>query len=252
MAMTIASVAVVGAVLTRQIHIWLCGPLFISTLVAGRAHRSTLIIGLVGCTATTIIVASFMALWGGLTPPQFTAQHAGGFNFAAMPYILGLFGGISLLYVGFVAPTAADARALALGAVLGVAVTAVFTTAPDLDAGRWGGVLWRMASHAPVVAGRSVVFLVLGGLGGAAIAAWLRRTGGSGGGVLMLALLAFACAHTANSQVWQRYYEPFLLVLVALFASRVRQPSRWTPIGLAILVLGLSAITWLKVFAPLV
>jgi hypothetical protein len=251
-AMTIASVAVVGAVLTRQIHIWLCGPLFISTLVAGRAHRPTLLIGIVGCTVTTVVVASFMALWGGLTPPLFTAQHAGGFNFAAMPYILGLFGGVSLLYIGFITPTMADARALALGALLGVAGAAVFTTSPDFDAGRWGGVLWRLASHAPVVAGRSVVFLVLGGLGGAAAAVWLRRTWRSGGGVLMLAMLAFACAHTANSQVWQRYYEPFILVLVALLASRVRASKRWTPVGLAILVLGLGVITWVKVFAPLI
>lgn len=248
----LASLAVVAAVLVRQIHLWLCGPLFVSALLLLPRDLRGFLSGTLGCAAAVLVVGAFVLAWGGLTPPGFAAQHAGGWNLAALAYILALFGGLSLFFLGFLAPTRDDWIVLVAGALLGLLPALLLATAPDPEAGRWGGVLWQLADRLPLLAGRSLVFLLLCPLGGAALLLWLKRTWPAYGGVILLALVAFAVAHTANFQVWQRYYEPFLLVVLVLLASRSEERRVWALWPVGVLALGLAGISALKVYLPLV
>ncbi len=249
--LVLASLAVAAALLVRQIHLWLCGPLFVSALLFWSRDLRGFLAGCAGCLIAMIVVGGFVLLWGGLTPPGFAAQHAGGWNFAALAYILALVGGLSLFFTGFLSPTRDDWVTLVLGACIGLLAAAVLTTAPDPDAGRWGGVIWQLAARLPIFGGRSLAFLFLCPLGGAALLLWLKRTWTNGGGLVVLAILAFAAAHTANFQVWQRYYEPFLLVALILLASRSDTKERWAPWPVAILAIGLAALAAVKIYLPL-
>ncbi|MCK4871559.1 MAG: glycosyltransferase family 39 protein [Phycisphaerales bacterium] len=249
--LVIAAAAVIAVVLVRQIQVWLCGPLLVTAWLCRKHDRASLPIGMAGCAAAGAAVAYFLWLWGGLTPPSFAAQHGGGWNFAAIPYILSLFGLLGICYIGFLAPSRYDKSALLIGAAAGLVIALVFVTAPSEPAGRWAGVIWLAADKLPVIAGRSVVFIVLCPLGGAAVALWASRTWDRGGGVLLLSLLAFTIAHTANAQAWQRYYEPFLLILCALLASRSDVRRAWAMLGIAVLLIGLGVVTAVKVYVPI-
>ena len=158
---------------------------------------------------------------------------------------------MSVFFIGFLAPGKDDRLLLLVGVGMGVLIALIIPTSPNPDAGRWGGVLWQVAAQLPVVADRSLAFLLLCPLGGAALLLWLKRTWADWGGIVVLAVIAFATAHTANSQVWQRYYEPFLLGALVLLAGRSDTKQRWALWPLAVLAFGLAGIAVIKVYMPL-
>jgi hypothetical protein len=54
-----------------------------------------------------------------------------------------------------------------------------------------------------------------------------RRAGhGANALILLIALLAFACAQTMNTMAWQRYFEPIVLIALA-WLSAILWPSAW-------------------------
>jgi len=71
----------------------------------------------------------------------------------------------------------------------------------------------------------------------------------------MVAMFAFVAAQSANPQVWQRYHEPFVLILMAVMASRVtgdpgetsRLETKLRLIGPLALALLLGSITVMKI-----
>ena len=252
----LASLCTVGAILVRQIHLWLCGPLFLTTVIVSwrdnKLNLKALVAGLSGCFFAVGIVAVFVVMWHGLTPPGFLKQHGSQWNTAALVYNLSLFGAFSILYWGYLVPSGNDWKILSSGAAVGLLIALAVNSAPGTEAGHWGGPFWYASSRLPVVADRSVLFLVFSPIGGAAFALWLKRTYNNHGWVILLACVAFTVAYTANHQVWQRYYEPFLLVMLALLAGLTDKKQRWAPVGQVVLVCGLAGLSFLKVFLPLI
>ena len=93
------------------------------------------------------------------------------------------------------------------------------------DSGRWGG-LWNIVAHVPTLFGRSPLIIGLATLGGVILALWLFLLPTRSRWIFATALLAFAAAHSASGQAWQRYDEPLLLMVFPLMFAEL---SRRTP-----------------------
>jgi len=176
------------------------------------------------------VVAGLARLWGGLTPPTFQQYHAVSVQPAAVVYGLALFavyGGP--LWLAIVAVRSERGRVpwwFMLASSLG---WAGFLLAGEsfagLEAGRNGGWLWRLVGATPAPGGVSAVLAVGSAVGVVllmqlvALAFGRSRTCGRGAIVAAVGLAAFLVAHAANKQLFQRYFDaPVLLVLAVLAA----------------------------------
>ncbi len=168
------------------------------------------------------VLALLVWMWGGLTPPAFRELHDRGANPTAVTLMLALAGAW-----GFPLVVAGRGRvpwAPVVGAALvALAIALSFPSSHDREAGRWGGPIWQLVALAPAPAGRSIVLVPLAALGGACMAILSLRAYRSGQGaacgVLLVALAMATLANAANSQAWQRYADPLLLVVLPWIAS---------------------------------
>lgn len=255
-----AGVIALALVGVRQIHLWVAAPLLAAAWVAAPvpepaalpAHPvaaefvrltsrprtrviQALVLGL--CLVPAFgLVAWFARLWGGLTPPLFRAAAAatpgantdlaagyGGANFAAPAFVLALVAIYTPFFAAGLPLRTALTRhrgVLLLGASAGLALALIAPTTYDKDAGRWTG-LWNIARSAPVAGGRtSVLVAALSAAGGACVALWALALPRRIAWVLFAALVGFMAAQTASHQLWQRYCEPIVLLLLILGAAR--------------------------------
>ena len=84
------------------------------------------------------------------------------------------------------------------------------------------GYLWRMSDALPTLLGSSLALLGAVPLGAAAAALLVRRSGPSALPTVYLG--AFLLAALPVGLVYQKYFDPFMLLAVALFARRARLP----------------------------
>ena len=260
-------------VIFRQVHIWTAGLTWLGAWLGSDASapavlsRSRVVRSLRAFLATLpafLILAAFVRLWGGLTPPRFQDQHQG-FNIAWPVFVLAVLGVLGSFYAGWLAPGLARqwrqrGRArVALGAApaLGLLLSLLIETSYSLEEGRRSG-LWNLGLSFPVVAGRSVLISACCALGGVVLVALGGILGRRDHLVLLAALAGFTLAQLPNHEVWQRYVEPMCLILLALAASRSTLPppsgphpahaalrhARWLgPLALGLLFL---AYTWTR------
>jgi hypothetical protein len=111
------------------------------------------------------------------------------------------------------------------GAIVGILVSVISPTSHDHSSGRWGGYLWAAVEHLPIVLDRSVVFVVLAPIGGMLLAAliqeMLRSTTAWQTALWSIGLVAWASAFVINRQIFQRYYEPTLLIFLILAVAEI-------------------------------
>lgn len=243
---------VLGAlVFTRQIHVWSAGVLWLAAWLGGeradgpdnpglgepsaaellrpRADRlGRAALAVAASLPALAIVLAFLLLWKGLTPPTFQDVESGrvgyhGGNPATAAFILALVGLVSLFYGGYLAPVLGElARRpwwLAAAVAVGLLASLLPETTFSKEAGRWTG-LWNVAARFPVLAGRtSPLIVALAVLGAVAMLAWGRALRWRDRWVLLGAVVAFAAAQSSSQELWQRYVEPLVLILVALAAA---------------------------------
>lgn len=258
------SLALVALVLVRQSHVW-CAALVVAavlwndqrTLALRRAPA-----GLLAVVPALGVLGAFVILWHGLVPPMF---QAGGREYELSTQYSGwaaLAPGFTLALVGFYGMFllpwfCTDARLahnrrqliciLALGAAIGLILGMLPESTFHIPNRRSG--LWRLVQMAPYVADRSPVIWVLSSIGGAISALALLVLERRDRWIMLIGLLAFMLAQCANPMVWQRYYEPWVLMWLLLAASRVTRDTT-TPLantlrmgGLTILILFQIAVT---------
>ena len=233
-AMLAAAGTLIALVLTRQIHLWAAAPIWLAAWMGVRGTRPGLFdhpaarIGRAGIAfALTLpaflVVAWFIHRWGGATPPRFRSDIAG-VNPATPAFMLLQ---IPILFLGFfpwLAPALIRSlrdhtRLMGLAAAVGLAVALIPPTTMDRDAGRYSG-WWSLAGVGPALFGRTgLVFLVLAPGGAVILASALRAIPQRPRWVLLGALVAFAAAQSSTINAWQRYHEPFLIVLLAMLAA---------------------------------
>jgi len=225
-------------VLTRQIHLWAAAPLWAAGWLGsgGGAHagalwtdfRGRIPRGAVMVIATVpafLGVAWFFREWGGLVPPRFQNWYTG-WNPATVAFQLALFGYLGLFFVADWAPGVQrlwrDNRGV-IAATLAIALVAALLpeTTFDQGAGRWTG-LWRIVAVFPAPLGRSPLVVFPAVLGAVVVVGLLWSVPFRKRWVMLAALAGFAAAQTASPQLWQRYNEPFVLIVLALLACGAR------------------------------
>ena len=214
--LAVAGTATAFAVIIRQNTIWLEAPLAVRWLVNGRPASSWALL------PAPAVLSWLILSWGGLVPPAW--QTHSGLGYAAAPYQLAVLGVLGIFFYASISPDwRADLgnRWTWAGAATGLLLALVCPTAPDYDAGRWGGYFWTAAEHLPVFGRRSVLFFALAPCGGGLLATLTRRlwsTAGTHTTLLWLsAFISFFASGLLNRQVHHRYYEPVLLVLLVFW-----------------------------------
>ncbi|MEM0913118.1 MAG: hypothetical protein AAGK09_00735 [Planctomycetota bacterium] len=267
----LAGAALLGLVLVRQNHLWAALPMVVAgwSWSRGEADKGWLptrgwsrpIAMALACGPAVLAVGGLVALWGGLTPPSFQL-HVDGPNPAVPATILALLGVFGVFYLGWLTldpdadryadQDAGPKRRLLptplewAGGLGALVIAAAPATSFDADAGRWSGI-YNLVRMLPTVAERSPLMIVLATVGGLALARWLRLLPRHERWVLGSAMLGFGLAMSSSGLAWQRYYEPMLLIWLALAAARSPRPGRvaWVgPVMLALLLGGVTIATY--------
>lgn len=240
-------------VFTRQSHLWAAAMLWISAYLGasnehavsdpslrheirvftsdlrsrlGRAGRAVV------CSLPSFaIVAGLFVLWGGLTPPAFqateTTKHVAhtGLSPSTPAFLLALFGLLGVFFAGpVVRPALALVRTRPAGVagVLAIALAGlvILPTTYDKEAGRWTG-LWNLVDRLPSFGHISPAMVALGLAGTMLLLTLAATLDRRHRWVLIAAFFGFAAAQSANSQLWQRYVEPFVLIVLAVMVARL-------------------------------
>lgn len=243
----LAAVLAAAAVLTRQVHGWLVGLLALLPLLASGLSPARRLLHLLLAGLPALALLPLALLWGGATPPSF-AEHQAGLNPAVLQTELAVLGALGLAVSPWLLRGLAEAgrgAAVASGAVAVAAGLGLMAVAPlpfVEDPLRYGGSLWRVASALPDLGGSTALFwpLVPLGLLWAAAIAWMGRARRDP--LPSAALLLFLVANLASARAYQKYYEPFLLVLLGWVVARAPALPRAAWLGPAAL-----AAAWLLV-----
>ncbi len=211
------------SILIRQSGAWLMAPLALRFF----RHRPVSVAGIIALMLPLAALGWLVVSWGGLVPPAWRETHLIGLDvpLVSATYLLSVFALFGPCFYAAARPAdwKNDIRrtGTGVGALAGLALAAISPAIPDMSAGRWGGYLWNLAGLLPTLGGRSLVFLLLAPLGGATLAVLVRRLRIDAGAATALlwvtAFVAWAAAMAANRQVFQRYYEPVLLVLLVFW-----------------------------------
>lgn len=267
----LGGVALLFLVLARQIQVWAIAPLVASAWIGGEARergslRQALLarpwprlrrsLPMVAAALPAVgALAAFFLLWGGAVPPAGEGNAGGN---AAMPVVvLALAGGFGTLFSGYLwGPfKRLDAKGRTLGVMATAAIVAALLsllppTSYNVDDGRSTGV-WEVADRLPTLGDHSVLMIGLAGLGAAVIAAWTLALGRRDALIWLTAWVAFTVANSASEAAWQRYLEPFVLIMFALAASRLprdrsRLPAAPALAGLVLTSVLLAGVTAVK------
>ncbi|KAA0217222.1 MAG: hypothetical protein DYG94_01715 [Leptolyngbya sp. PLA3] len=272
-------------VLTRQIHLWAAGVLWaaawlgtdracepdvgaplrplarMSDLVTGLGPRLKRLAPAVLATLPAFAaIGYFVNLWGGFIVPRYqTGYHGGyeGWNPATAAFFLSIVGSFAPFYLAH-ARTGLRRLWRSPRVLIGVvALALVLTLIPETtyaaEEGRKSG-LWNLVKAAPVIAGHtSIVLAGLAPIGAVLVAGLLAQMRPREAWIYLGAMVGFVVAQTASPQLWQRYHEPFILILLALMSTEVAadgpsRPGRWTGVwqvaGPALLGLGLAGVSF--------
>ncbi|MFO0857596.1 MAG: hypothetical protein U0640_09610 [Phycisphaerales bacterium] len=244
----VGGLALLALVLTRQVHVWTGGLLVLAAWlgVASDANQrvsfdfsakrfARAAVAVVACVPAIIGVALFVRYWGGLVPPRFQMQYppkpVSQFFVSPSPaFILCICAIFGIVLCPF---WWRGLRALwvRMSGVLGVVIIAslVIAIVPatnfDYLGGRRTG-LWNLTQHFPVLFDRTSVLIAgLAPIGGVVLASFfvsLHERGKTRDAILLLATLGgYALVLTASNEVWQRYVEPLVLVVMMLMCARV-------------------------------
>jgi len=132
-----------------------------------------------------------------------------------------------------------------IGAAVGLVIGLIPETSYHFPDRRSG--LWRVVGMLPTLAERSPLIVCLAAAGGAVVTLAFMAVGHRERAILAVALFGFVAAQTVNPMIWQRYYEPFLLIWLVLAASQTDGPTRTRGIARPLQIGGLSILIGLEV-----
>lgn len=216
------------AVLTRQLYVWLALgamlAMFMQREPLARIVGRTAALGLAG-----LPLAALVLVWGGLTPPTFQEHHvasesitprAGVFGVAVFGlYWLALFPDRFIDSLGRLK----QQRYLPLAGIL-LATVAILLLVPTTPQGDDNGILWRLSRMAPEVAGSRNVFWLLVPVGLLFLWNAARSQDKRVAGTMLLAL-AFLICNLPNAKVFEKYYDPLIIVLVIMIEARAQSTT---------------------------
>jgi hypothetical protein len=183
------------------------------------------------------LLAIFVWLWGGITPPQGRARLTQ-LNFDAPVYIVSLAGVYCVFLLPWLFLKLRERTKVAMAVIVAVplclGVLMLHPVSSDYDRGVRGGMLWALSQHVPEVFGTSWVFVVLFPFGGCAIVLlvdYLYRQER----FVLICLALWLFTYTFNGVTYQKYYEPFLLFCLTYVAVKMDAPRFPSTLGAYIL-----------------
>jgi len=248
--------AMAAAVLTRQSFVWLA-PIAAWVLLTAMPQPRRFAAGAALASVSLLPFAALVAVWGGLVPEGADPASCGlcssragvpdpGPVTRALAFSVALFG----LYaaVTYAPILARRLRSLTLPSpwlvavpiVAGVALAAAseLEYRPPVALEHLGdeGYLWRIADQLPAVASSSLLFWALAPLGALSLLLFARRSGWLSLPVVYLA--TFLASTLAIRLIYQKYFDPFLLLglILLMRPSDLRSASDYA--GIALLVAG--------------
>jgi hypothetical protein len=257
----LACVWIAGAVLTRQSFLWLVlvAAWFLVRAAAPLDRRAA---GAALLAVALVPLAALVVEWGGLVPPGADPASCGlctdrpgvgrdALTLRTVGFTVALLGAYAAAVFGpgllrrarssrFIRPRPAIALAIALAA--GVLLLAISPLAyQPIVPGQAGdaGYLWKMSDRFPVVLGSSLLFWALVPLGCLAALLLVRRAGPASLPAVYLA--AFLIAALPVRLVYEKYFDPFALLALALLARPPDLRARWDYVGIAVLCVAFVA-----------
>jgi hypothetical protein len=254
----VACVWIAGAVLTRQSFLWLV-PVAAWFLLRSTAPVERRLAGAALLALALAPLAALVVDWGGLVPPTADPASCGlctdrpgvgrdSLTLRTVGFTVALIGAYAALVIGprvMRGPTrllAVPGGAVALAAGAGVLLLAISPLAyRPIVPGQAGdaGYLWQISDRLPVVLGSSLAFWLLVPLGCVAIFVLVRRAGA--GSLPAVYLAAFLIAALPVGLVYQKYFDPFALLALALLVRPPDLRTRWDYAGIAVLYVAFVA-----------
>ena len=230
--------------LTRQSFLWLALVLGVFLVLRERSPGRLLAGGAL-LAAALAPLAALVIEWNGLVPPSADPASCGlctdkpgvgrdSLTLRTVGFTLALVGVYAVAVLG---PRLArrfprvDWRLAGLGLAAGVALVLISPLeyrAPGPGPGD-AGYLWQVAKHLPTVLGTSLAFWVAVPVGTAAAVLLARRAGWTA--LATVYLSCFLVTALPVALVYQKYFDPFALLAVALFARPPDFRVRWDYAG---------------------
>src|SRR6516165_1510987 len=242
--------AFAGLVAWRQIYLPVAGAIGLSII---RNQSLTRILNIRNVLNATLIIAPGLLLlgvwalhWGGLVPPEFRTVNAAGFRPAVLLQALAMTGLLGFLFLplNYRLIHAFEKRLLlsilGISFILSASGWILTPTDFDMDAGRWGSLIWLISAHSPLIAKHSIAVLILTWIGMASLFCALAHAHAKNYfPAEALCLLFYFLGYSMQVLAWQRYVEPQILIFFAFFTSRL--PSKNTlpyvlPAGFGVLM----------------
>jgi hypothetical protein len=267
-ALALACAAIAAALLTRQAFVWLVPVAAVFLLRADLRAPGRLLAG-AAMLALSLVPLGLLALeWNGLVPPSadpascglcedrqglarealtlrtvgFTVALAGAYG--ALVFGPGLLRRLRSLrsslfartYVGLSGRADAVRRGISLAAGAGVLLLVIspllYKPITPQQAGD-AGYLWQLSDRLPELFGSSLLFWLLVPLGSVALYLLVGRAGIWS--LPAVYLVCFLLAALPVRLVYQKYFDPFVLLALALLARPPDLRTRWDYAGIAVL-----------------
>jgi 4-amino-4-deoxy-L-arabinose transferase-like glycosyltransferase len=220
-----------AAVLTRQSFLWVALVAGAFLLLGERRAPARLLAGGALLALALAPLAALAIEWNGLVPPSADPASCGlctdkpgvgrdSLTLRTVGFTLGVLGVYAALLLG---PAASRVRRapwalIGAGAAAGVAVLLISPLEYKPIGVEPGdaGYLWQVSKHLPTVLGSSLLFWAAVPVGAAAAALLARRAGWTS--LATVYLVCFLAVALPVALVYQKYFDPFALLAVALLA----------------------------------
>jgi hypothetical protein len=242
-----------AALLTRQSFLWVALVAAVFLVLTDRRSPARLFGGLALLALALAPAAALAIEWNGLVPPSADPASCGlctdkpgvgrdSLTLRTVGFTVAVFGlyAAAVLGPGVLrrAPRV-DWRLVGAGAAVGVALVLIspleFRPVGAQAAGD-AGYLWQVSKHLPTVLGTSLLFWAAVPLGGAAAAVLARRAGWTS--LPSVHIACFLVVVLPVALAYQKYFDPFALLAVTLFARPPDFRGRWDYAGVAAVCAG--------------
>jgi hypothetical protein len=214
----LAAVIVTAIVLSRQIYVWLLPFFVVASSREGISRKA-----IAWMIVPALALGAMLLLWGGPLPRGYsTYPHPP--SLLPLIAILTTVGWWGAPLLPALARSCHRGRAAAIFVAVAIAAVLLLTYAPITPGhpSPWGGGMRTLGKYGGSIAGTSVIYWIGMLLGSAGVAVIVARPHAPHERLLLIACAFWAAAQCLNAAMPDRYYQPFVLLVLLSFAAGLR------------------------------